>query len=108
MSTTLDRTFIKELMGDDDTLVDRFINIFKHQCPQQLQELIQHHENRDWLSLSNVAHSMKTQFKYLSLDTLAAQIVEIEIMADEGDTAGLGLLIQAFEKEFDQFMQSLG
>lgn len=97
MSDSVDLSFLRTLMGNDEALVSRFIRIFTSQCPQQLQELRQHLQNQDWPSLSTVAHSMKTQFTYLNAEALAAQAIEIETRADEGRTDDLTPLIDSFE-----------
>jgi HPt (histidine-containing phosphotransfer) domain-containing protein len=95
------------MMGNDETLVNKFLNIFKNQCPQQLQELLLHYKNEDWSSLSTAAHSMKTQFQYLSIQSLSAQISEIETLTDEGKTDKLSDLIPSFEKDLTEFLKKL-
>jgi HPt (histidine-containing phosphotransfer) domain-containing protein len=112
MSSTLDLTFIRQMMGNDEKVVHKFLTIFKDQCPVQLQQLKKHYENQDWEALSNVAHSLKTQFKYLSSERLAEQIFEIESLAeadprtDEGHQQ-LGGLIQSFEAELTELLKDL-
>ncbi|RAW00413.1 Hpt domain-containing protein [Pseudochryseolinea flava] len=98
MQQSLDLTYLKTLMSEDENLVNRFLTIFKTQCPQQLEELRTHLLNEDWASLSTVAHSMKTQFTYLSVESLAAQAIEIETLADEGNTDIISDKIASFEK----------
>jgi HPt (histidine-containing phosphotransfer) domain-containing protein len=97
MSDTLDLSYLKSLMANDETLVLKFLNIFKGQCPRQLEELKRHLKNQDWPGLSTVAHSMKTQFTYLNVDYLAIQASDIESMVDEGRTENLTQHIQSFE-----------
>lgn len=109
MSSTLDLTFIRQMMGNDEKVVQRFLTIFKDQCPRQLQELKEHYAAQHWPELSTVAHSLKTQFKYLSIETLAAQVYEIETRAEEPPTTAtqideLGSLIRLFETELHDLL----
>jgi HPt (histidine-containing phosphotransfer) domain-containing protein len=97
MNDTLDLSYLKSLMANDEKLVKKFVTIFKSQCPLQLQELRVHLESQDWASLSTVAHSMKTQFTYLKVDFLATQAGDIESLVDERCTENLTERIQAFE-----------
>jgi HPt (histidine-containing phosphotransfer) domain-containing protein len=112
MSATLDLTFIRQMMGNDDNVVQKFLNIFKDQCPRQLQELKDHYTAQNWVELSNVAHSLKTQFKYLSVETLAAQVYEIETRADQpprtpAQRDELGSIIQLFDTELNDLLKDL-
>jgi HPt (histidine-containing phosphotransfer) domain-containing protein len=97
MNEALDLSYLKTLMANDETLVAKFLNIFKSQCPRQLQELKLHLQNQDWPSLSTVAHSMKTQFTYLNATVLATQASNIETLADEGKVESLPECIHDFE-----------
>lgn len=112
MSSTLDLTFIRQMMGNDERVVYKFLTIFKDQCPVQLQQLKQHYQNQDWEALSTVAHSLKTQFKYLSSERLAEQVFEIESLADanpgtdEGHQQLRGL-IQSFETDLTELLKDL-
>jgi HPt (histidine-containing phosphotransfer) domain-containing protein len=107
MDDTIDLSYLKTLMANDDTLVTKFLNIFKRQCPQQLQELKLHLLNQDWESLSTVAHSMKTQFTYLNANTLATQAIDIEVLADEGRVDHLPERIQSFETACTRLLATL-
>lgn len=112
MSSTLDLTFIREMMGHDEKVVTKFLTIFKDQCPVQLQELKQHYQSEDWQALSNVAHSLKTQFRYLSIEPLAEQVCTIESLADEVPCTGdlrrqLGELIQSFDTALTQLLKDI-
>jgi HPt (histidine-containing phosphotransfer) domain-containing protein len=108
MKETLDLTFIRQMMGNDERLVDKFITLFKTQCPLQLEELKRYLNNKDWANLANVAHGLATQFNYFSQENLAAQVKEIENIAEEGDQNKLPDLIAAFEHGAKKFMTVLG
>lgn len=107
MKSTVDLSFIRGLMGNDERIVEKFINIFKNQIPRQLQELKLHYVNQDGASLSIVAHSIKSQLNYIGVPALVDQIITIETMVDEGNTEALGQRIDAFEHDMTHFLKEL-
>lgn len=107
MRQALDLTFINQLMGHDEKMVDKFLAIFKSQCPQQMRELKLHYSNNDMPSVSNVAHSLKTQFSYLSLKSLSDDALAIETLAENGMPDQLGQLIAAFERDLNELLEHL-
>lgn len=108
MRQALDLTFITQLMGNDEEMVGKFLAIFKSQCPKQLTELKLHYSQNDLPSVSNVAHSLKTQFNYLSLNALSDDALAIETLAENGMPDQLGQLIAAFERDLDELLEHLG
>jgi HPt (histidine-containing phosphotransfer) domain-containing protein len=107
MNDAFDLSYLKTLMANDDTLVTKFVNIFKSQCPRQLQELKLHLQNQDWPGLSTVAHSMKTQFTYLNATALATQAGDIEMLADEEAVETLPDRIQSFEVACNRLLDAV-
>jgi HPt (histidine-containing phosphotransfer) domain-containing protein len=112
VNPVLDLTFIRQMMGNDEKVVYKFLSIFKEQCPRQMQELKMHYAARSWQDLSNVAHSLKTQFKYLSIESLGAKAYEIETSAEEEPATTdhiekLGELIQSFEQELTGLLKDI-
>jgi HPt (histidine-containing phosphotransfer) domain-containing protein len=107
MNDTLDLSYLKSLMANDEVLVVKFLNIFKSQCPRQLQELKLHFQNQDWPGLSTVAHSLKTQFTYLNVNFLATQAGDIESLVDEGRTEDLAEHIQSFETACQRLLDTV-
>ena len=69
---------LKSLLGDDDTLVNQFLKIFKEETPNQLNALKSSAEQASWSEASILAHSIKSQLKYLSLNELAQLAYTIE------------------------------
>jgi HPt (histidine-containing phosphotransfer) domain-containing protein len=107
MKPTVDLTFIRGLMGNDERVVEKFISIFKSQIPRQLQELKLHYVSQDSASLSIVAHSIKSQLNYIGTTALADQISTIETMVDEGNTDDLGQRIHSFDHDMNLFLEAL-
>ena len=106
----IDRNKLKAMLGNDDTAVERFINIFKKQIPVQL-ELIKHSISKmDWAQVAITAHAIKSQCSYLSLETIVEQALEIERIADEGKQLDLlPGLVASFEAALTEVIeQELG
>ncbi|GEM_PF-2086933 len=76
---------LRNLLGNDDALVARFVGIFKSQTPEQLTELAQFLDDQDWENASITAHTIKTQCRYFGLEEEADWCQSIE---DEPATIG--------------------
>ena len=59
---------LREMMGDTDGYVERFLSVFQTEVPRQLEELGILIAERDWENASILAHSVKSQLKYLMAD----------------------------------------
>lgn len=101
----MDLTLLHNLMGGDQQLVDRFVNIFKTQVPGQVAALPALCEAQDWEGLSTALHSLKTQFNYVGMNALGEQMRRLEEQVDAGQTDGIGLHISNFTHHFHQSWQ---
>ncbi|WP_254412178.1 Hpt domain-containing protein [Dyadobacter diqingensis] len=99
----MDLLFLKNLMNGDELLVDRFVEIFRKQSRGQVAALKPLLIRQQWEELSNAAHSLKTQFNYLGLETFATQVKNIEENVDNGDYHNLDKMIDIFEDDFRKF-----
>jgi len=79
----IDRTKLEKLLGGDAKMVQRFLDIFKLQTPQQLNLLNEAITNKNWDLASNTAHAIKSQCKYLGLDEMAEFASKIEQLTEE-------------------------
>lgn len=95
----MDLSLLRDLMGGDQQLVDRFVIIFKTQVPSQIAALPSLCEAQDWEELSTALHSLKTQFNYVGLTDLAEQMRDLEEQVDSGQTDGMLLRIRNFTQE---------
>ena len=64
-------------------MVQRFLDIFKTQTPQQLDILTASVSDKNWDLASNTAHAIKSQCKYLGLDEIADYAFKIEQLTEE-------------------------
>jgi HPt (histidine-containing phosphotransfer) domain-containing protein len=102
----MDLSLLHNLMGGDQQLVDRFVNILKTQVPAQVAALPELCQAQDWEGLSTVLHSLKTQFNYVGMNALAEQMRSLEEQVDSGQTDGILLQIRSFTQEFRPFWQT--
>ncbi|SEI56430.1 Hpt domain-containing protein [Dyadobacter sp. SG02] len=96
----MDLSLLHNLMGGDQRLVDRFVAIFNTQVPAQVAALPELCEAQDWEGLSTALHSLKTQFNYVGMHTLAEQIRSLEEQVDAGLTDGISLPVNHFVRDF--------
>lgn len=86
---------LRELMGGDAEMAGRFVDLFREEAPRQLDELQNQLEQEEWIALSNTAHALKSQCRYLGLSELAALAEVIERGAESAPfTSRLPLRLQ--------------
>jgi HPt (histidine-containing phosphotransfer) domain-containing protein len=92
----IDRTKLEALLGNDEKMVEKFLNIFKSQTPDQLNLLIKSVAENNWDQASITAHAIKSQCRYLGLEDIAELAFKIEQLTEENNELGLipGLVAQ--------------
>lgn len=68
---------LRKLLGSEEA-AQRFVTLFRQQLPGQLDMLRQAFANQDWETLSNTAHGLKSQCKYLGLEEAADLLQKME------------------------------
>lgn len=101
----MDLSLLRNLMGGDQQMVDRFVTIFKTQVPGQVAALPGLCQAQDWEGLSTALHSLKTQFSYVGMRAWAEQMRRLEEQVDAGQTNDINLHISNFLQEFGQSWQ---
>ena len=79
----IDRSKLEHLLGGDQAMVHKFIDIFYNQTPQQIKDLLFNTSENNWESVSITAHAIKSQCRYLGLDDLAERAAKIEQLSEE-------------------------
>ncbi len=72
----LDR--LHQIFSNDKKMVTQFLGIFKSEIPSQLSKLEKAIKDKDKESISIIAHSIKSQVKYLDLQKIAKKALSIE------------------------------
>jgi HPt (histidine-containing phosphotransfer) domain-containing protein len=80
---------LRSLLGSEDA-AQRFVGMFRQQLPEELNVLRQALNERDWETVSNTAHGLKSQCRYLGLEEAADFLQELENNPKNG--ADLALL----------------
>lgn len=101
----IDRVVLANLMDGNMRLVEKYLDIFKTQAPQQVRDLNDQIKKKEWEMVSNTAHSLKSQFEYLSLQQLVELASQIELSADENITYGISLLASTLEEQLGQVIK---
>ncbi|HLP92789.1 MAG TPA: Hpt domain-containing protein [Saprospiraceae bacterium] len=78
---TLNTEKLVSLLGSEEA-AQRFVEMFRQQWPEQLASMKQALANQDWENAGNIAHSLKSQCRYLGLDDLANILQNIENQPD--------------------------
>ncbi|MBK8557820.1 MAG: Hpt domain-containing protein [Lewinellaceae bacterium] len=98
---------LKKLLGNDDALARRFLEIFRTELPHQLENLSQHAMASDWDEVSNCAHTIKGHLGYLSETALIDMAAAIELQAEQGGGEDLLELIKAFSAGCQQLLDKI-
>ena len=95
----IDRTKLETLLGGDEKMVLRFLDIFKTHTPEQLNLLKKYVAEKNWAQASITAHAIKSQCKYLGLDEIAEYAFKIEQLTEEQKQLDLtpGLVVKLSE-----------
>ncbi len=91
--------YLQKLMGGDPEKVKQFLHIFAMEAPRQLQTLKSALNAHSWDEAGIAAHSMKSQLRYLSLDSMAELAQQIE---NELDLSGHSPSIESMINELEQ------
>lgn len=78
----IDREGLKKLLVNDEKKVEKYLAIFKSQIPTQLESLKDYLSSADYELVSNTAHNIKSQCKFLGLHKIADQAFEVEQSAE--------------------------
>ncbi len=85
----IDRTKLEALLCNDPKMVQKFLDIFKSEIPDQLNLLEKSVMDRNWEIVSITAHGIKNQCRYLGLDEIAELAYKIEQLSEQNNQLGL-------------------
>ncbi len=74
---------LRNLLGSE-AAAQKFVDLFRAQLPAQLQALRDALAERDWETVSNTAHGLKSQCRYLGLDETADWLQALENAPEAG------------------------
>ncbi|MBE9469413.1 MAG: response regulator [Bacteroidetes bacterium] len=92
-------SYLKSVAENDNNIIIEFINIFKSQIPEFIEELNTAYNDKKWQELSSVAHRAKSSVAMLGISELADDMKNLEICAkEEKEIEKYPLIISKFEK----------
>ena len=79
----IDLTFLRHLMGGDEAMANRFLDLFRAEMPRQLKTLEDLLSAGDFAGAHVAAHAIKGQLQYLDQKDLANLALEIERQTEQ-------------------------
>jgi PAS domain S-box-containing protein len=76
-----DLELFEKVAKNKKDLMINMLNVFIEKSKQELQQLLEYTENKDWENVANITHKMKPSFAYLSMKQLESLVQEIHFFA---------------------------
>ena len=73
-----DLSYLKELTGNSDEKMKKYVGIYLQQTPRNLEELEQAIDREDVKTVSRVVHTMKPHLAYMGMDATSELVLKIE------------------------------
>lgn len=96
MSSTkhINLDFLREISDGNDNFFKEFIGLFLNSAPQAISDMEQSYFDKNWDTLSKVAHKIKPSFNYIGLKDLNRCAAKIEELANnKSDTLEIQMMI---------------
>ena len=101
-------SYLKEMTGGNQELVQEMIDIFKNQVEEFSHDMEEYLNEKDYLSLSKLAHKAKSSISIMGLDDLSSDMKVLENLAKSGkETEKYPLLVDKFKKETKTAVEEL-
>lgn len=107
MNKELDRLFLAEYYQGMEDEIGAIFEIFLQEVPDTIAAIKQQLAAQHLSEAKSLAHSIVPSFTSVGLPQLSAQLLKVEECAGMGDGAGCIALMEAFEKEFDEYIPAL-
>ena len=112
---TINLSYLKEMTGGNQALVQEMIDIFKDQVVEFSHDMDEYLNKKDYISLGKLAHKAKSSISIMGLDDLSGDMKELENLTKSGkETEKYPLLVDKFKKqtkkaveELDEVLQNL-
>ncbi len=76
--TTVDLNVLQDLVGDDIKAIQTVFELFLSTMPPAIKDMKRYYEQKDWENLFKAAHTMKSSFSVIKVDSLYEAVVDIE------------------------------
>ncbi len=103
-----DLTYLETMSAGDDELMKEMIDIFIEQVNELSAEMQHHLDEKNWLALSKIAHKAKSSVAIMGMNTLAADLKQLELKARDGkETETYQEIVERFNTECTQAVTEL-
>jgi HPt (histidine-containing phosphotransfer) domain-containing protein len=79
-----DLNYLKTMSGGDPAFIREMIDLFREQIEEYEEQMPLLLENKEYSSLSKMAHKAKSSVAVMGMNTVADLLKELEILAHEG------------------------
>ncbi|MDE5419519.1 Hpt domain-containing protein [Labilibaculum sp. DW002] len=73
-----DLSYLKEMSGNDYSIIKEMIDIFIEQVPEFLDEVSNSFESQDWQALGAVAHKAKSSVRTMGMEKTGSYLEQLE------------------------------
>jgi HPt (histidine-containing phosphotransfer) domain-containing protein len=104
----LDKGSLAQYLGNDESMIRRFISLFLTESPNIVNQIDEGIQNNNYPVVANGAHTLKGQLKYFGLPEQVALLQQIEDNAEKG-TEGpkIGEQWHVFSQDFSEIYQQI-
>lgn len=100
MNSKVDFSYLNEVSGGDYSIMIEFIQIFKEQLPEFVQQLNHAIENNDYQSVAAIAHKAKSSVSIFGMHKWVTILKQIQIDINQGKIPdNLKQMVVDFEKD---------
>ena len=76
-----DLSYLKEMSGNDNSIIEEMIEIFIEQVPEFKDEVSYHFERQDWNNLGAIAHKAKSSVRTMGMEYIGDCLEQLEHFA---------------------------
>lgn len=73
-----DLSYLKEMSGNDFSIISEMIDIFIEQIPEFVDEVSVSFESRDWEALGAIAHKAKSSVRTMGMEMVGTYLEDLE------------------------------
>lgn len=100
MNSNIDFSYLNEVSGGNYSIMIEFIQIFKEQLPEFVQQLNHAIENNDYHGVAAIAHKAKSSVSVFGMHQWATILKQIQLDINEGKIPdNLKQMVVDFEKD---------
>lgn len=93
----LNLTYIKKLSAGNNLFIVRMLQTFCNNIPPGISDLVKHAHEGNLAQAKQVAHKLKTMFRYVGMETVGEDLEQLEFGADDMSPAERNNLLKRVE-----------